>query len=180
MVAGNAVDSLIEFPGPTSRMQSVSEHPSLLQPAYRRALARLLLMSLAGAAWAFAVFYFSVRRPEWLLALLPEGLRASQENATPFIPGVLYSWYACMHSFYIALGVVLCHLLVSRGWLRAAAMAAAVPGPGLFFSLPQMLPALRILRAAGRDEWKKFFEWRHRSNPVNDLTKKRGGKLLPF
>ncbi|MCR9144881.1 MAG: hypothetical protein NXI24_21770 [bacterium] len=151
---------------------SVEEHPAVLGAAYRRAARQLLLMAAAGTVWAFAVFYWSVSPPTWLP--LPAGAE------TPFMPGVLYSWYACMHSFYIALGVFLCHMLISRGWLRAAAFAAMVPGPGFLFSLPQIVSAVRIYRAAGRNEWKKFFEWRHRANPVNDLTKKRGGKLLPF
>lgn len=153
-------------------MESIDEHPAVLLSAYRRATRQLLLMAAAGTVWSFAVFYCSVRPPAWLPFLA--GLE------TPFMPGVLYSWYACMHSFYIALSVLLCHMLISRGWLRAAAVAAAVPGPGFLFGLPQLIPAVQIYRAAGQAEWKKFFEWRHRANPVNDLTKKRGGKLLPF
>ncbi len=153
-------------------MESIDEHPALLAPAYRRAVRRLLWMAAAGTVWACAVFYVSVRPPAWLPVLA--------DQPTPIMPVVLYSWYACMHSFYIALSVFLSHMLISRGWLRAAAIAALVPGPGFLFSLPQLIAAARIYRAAGRPEWKKFFEWRHRANPVNDLTKKRGGKLLPF
>jgi hypothetical protein len=153
-------------------MESLDEHPAVLGAAYRRAARRLLLMAAAGTLWSLIVFYFSVRPPAWVPVLA--GLK------TPFVPGVLYSWYACMHSFYIALSVFLCHMLISRGWLRAAAFAAMIPGPGFLFGLPQWIPAAQIYRAAGRSDWKKFFEWRHRVNPVNDLTKKRGGKLLPF
>ena len=155
-------------------MRSPAAHPAALLPAYRQMLFRLAVMSIAGALWACTVFYFSVRPPGWLVNFF--GL----SSATPFVPGVLYSWYACMHSFYVGLGVALSHSLVSRGWLRAAACGAMLPGPGALFGLVQLVPAFRIFRALARTEWKIFFEWRHRANPVNDLTKKRGGKLLPF
>ncbi len=134
-------------------------------------------MAGAGMFWAGLSFYWSVRPPEWLTALL---IGYGLEFSTPFVPGVLYSWYACMHSFYIALSVGLSHMLISRGWMRTAAFAAALPGPGFALSLLQMIPAVRIWLSLNETEWRKFFEWRHRANPVNDLTKKRGGKLLPF
>jgi hypothetical protein len=151
-------------------MVDTPQHPALLLPAYRRMIAVLLALAALDALWSFGFFYCSLRPPLWLAAYVD----------TPFVPGVLYSWYACMHSFYIALCVGLGHFLVSRGWLRAAAFAAAIPGPGFLLSLPQMIPAFWIFHTMGREAWQKFFEWRHRSNPVNDLTKKGRGKLLPF
>lgn len=144
-------------------MAVVAEHPALLEGEYARINRLLLLFSGLGALWGCLCFYFSLRPPLAISALYGAPLRA----------GVYYSWYACVHCFYVALSVGLAYFLASRGWLRAAALACAIPGPGLLFNLPFLLIAWRIYRRLHAPAWKQFFEWRARTHPVNDLTHRR-------
>ncbi|MBX7057196.1 MAG: hypothetical protein K1X75_03975 [Leptospirales bacterium] len=147
-------------------MAIIADHPALLEAEFRRILRQLLACAAAGAVWGSLCFYFSLRPPHFL------GL----EDIAPLRAGVYYSWYACVHSFYVALAVALAYFLASRGWLRAAALACAIPGPGFLFNLPLIPFAWHLHRRLGEPEWRQFFEWRMRFHPVNDLTDQRRRK----
>lgn len=149
----------------------VDFHPAVLQPELDRMRRRLLWMAAAGALWALCVFLISLRPPGFL-----------RPYSSPiFNAGVFYSWYCCLHSFYIALGVLLSRLLVSRGWLRAAALGCWIPGPGPLFNLPLVLPAVLIFRRLGSEDFENFFEWKAKTsslNPAKDLTADSPRKIL--
>lgn len=147
----------------------MDQHPAALRPELRRITRALLLMGGFGALWSAGVFVFSVRPPAFLSAF----------SHPLFHPGIIYSWYSCLHAFYVLLAVGLAHFLASRGWLRAAALACVIPGPGFLFGLAFILPASRIYRRLGAPEWKQFFEWKNRPRSTNDLTPAKRGKTLP-
>ncbi len=148
----------------------LDQHPSLLVPEHRRIRRRLLVLALLGLAWSLGVFLFSLHPPGFVKPF----------TGPHFHAGIIYSWYGCLLNCNVIVSITLSHFLASRGWLRTAACVSMVPGPGLLFSLPQMIPAWWIYRRLGDPVWLHFFEWRHRANPVNDLTERRDGKLLHY
>lgn len=121
-------------------------HPGLYRALYRSYWRQILIMALGGLAWSLFVFLLSIQ-----LGHQPRHI-------------VLYSYYAALHSLYIILGLVLTHILLSRAWMRAAALAAVFPGPGFLFSLVQIYFAIRIFHALGHPRWEAFFAWRMKTS----------------
>ena len=137
-------------------MAIIDEHPSIYLEDYKKYFSWLLLSAIAQIIWTSVVFYYSVAPPEILKPY-------SNPN---WHPGVLYSVYSGLHAGYVLVCLLLGSFLYSRGWIRAAAFASLIPGPGFLFGIFTILPAAIVFYNLGKPHWKIFFAWRDRSNPI--------------
>ena len=141
-------------------MKPAAQHPSLLSGRHRLCLAWFAATALLQMAWALAVLYASRHRPEALLLHGP----AETQAAT------VYAAYSGIAAFFVGVATFWSWFLDSRGWLRTAAFASAIPGFGILFGLLQIMPGILVYRTLGQREWVDFFAWRERRFSGNRLT----------
>jgi hypothetical protein len=106
-------------------------------------------LSILQLVWAMLILRISLRPPEALQAWI----------APHFDPGIIYAIYSGVHGLYTLIGIAFSVLLRSRGWMRAAAVASAVPGPGLLFGIFQVPLGIVLFRRLGHSRWEQFFRW---------------------
>lgn len=131
---------------PTPEFVTVLEHPAAARPEFLRIAGTLTALSILQIVWAALIFYASTSA-------------AGPFADIPFSPGVVYSSYSGVHALYTLLGVLLSVLVRSRRWMRAAALACAVPGPGVLFGLVQVPVGVFLFRRLGQKRWEQFFQW---------------------
>ncbi len=155
-------------------MQTVRFHPAILRPLYRRYILLLLLIAASGFFWGLSLFIASLALPN----LFVSDLQIFPFSVVSPSVRIIYSWCSMLHALYVALTVLLAHLLASRRWLRVSAFAALLPGPGLLFSLLQIPIALIIFYRLKQALWQDFFSLSFPAWNTNDLTIDKSEKLL--
>lgn len=131
-------------------LAKMTEHPALYIPVFRRYIRVLLVSGLLQYIWCIGLFAISVNPPDYLL---------EDPSHKSFHAGVVYSIYSGLHCSYMLICVFFSWFLGSRGWLRAAFFANAIPGPGALFGLIQLYPCYRIYKHLDQLHWKVFFDW---------------------
>ena len=124
-------------------MTEIYQHPSYWLGQYHSHLKQLLFIGIGAILWAFIVSLVSIQ--EQLLAWAKIGL--------------IYSWLTTVYGLYIILSTMLSRFLSSIKCLQTAALLAACPGLGFFFSLFQIHIALRIFNDMRQQHWQSFFAW---------------------
>ncbi len=131
-------------------MQKLKKHPSLWLPIYGQFQKKIVYMSFLGMLWSLAIFMLDFHSKTFFPILL--GVPRS------FV--AIYSFLACLHSFYIFLSLFLSHFLGSYRWMQVATLTGAIPGTSFLFGFPQVFFALDIFLKLRQEHWKQFFLWR--------------------
>ena len=145
-------------------MTQIAQHPSSRLPEFRNFNRLLGSTVLAEFLWAGILFFYCMNPPDFL----------APYSRPYFNDGIIYCTYSVLHAAYIFICLLLSRFLISRGWLRAAALGSMIPGFGIFFGLLQIVPAWIIFHELKKTEWVKFFQWRSRIKAINSLTSRRG------
>ena len=128
---------------------TVLEHPGALRPLFWRASGAMAALSGLQLCWAIGILYVSIKPPAALQDWIPPR----------FDPGIVYAIYSGVHGLYTLIGIGFSILLRSRAWMRAAAFATAVPGPGVLFGLFQVPLGIVLFRRLNHSRWEHFFRW---------------------